>query len=234
MDKVSIKAWMEGYDLHLALINSDKRSITGDLNIVLPPGLETDHLELVEISLPAESEKMMHFPVRVSKEAMGKTKPIALDFEWDGKKKSDPINMKAALKWALNDPNVHTAIPGFTTFDQMELDLSVMEDLALTAQELKDLRLETKTGGLYCQQCEQCLPHCKQGLPIPDLMRSYMYAYGYNNLEAAHELVTSFNLPDNPCGNCRDCVVNCAKEFNVQERITDVSRLKNLPVDFFV
>ena len=153
---------------------------------------------------------------------------------WDGKKKSDPINMKAALKWALNDPNVHTAIPGFTTFDQMELDLSVMEDLALTAQELKDLRLETKTGGLYCQQCEQCLPHCKQGLPIPDLMRSYMYAYGYNNLEAAHELVTSFNLPDNPCGNCRDCVVNCAKEFNVQERITDVSRLKNLPVDFFV
>jgi hypothetical protein len=45
-------------------------------------------LELAEISLPAESEKMMHLSIRVSKEAMGKTKPIALDFEWDGKKKS--------------------------------------------------------------------------------------------------------------------------------------------------
>ncbi len=152
---------------------------------------------------------------------------------WD-KEKIDPINMKAALKWALNDPNIHTAIPGFTTFDQMELDLSVMEDLTLTAQEIKDLRLETKTGGLYCQQCEQCLPQCKQGLPIPDLMRSYMYAYGYKNLEAAHELVTSFDLLDNPCGDCSDCAVSCAKEFNVKERITDISRLKNLPADFFV
>ena len=152
---------------------------------------------------------------------------------WD-KEKIDPINMKAALKWALNDPNIHTAIPGFTTFDQMELDLSVMEDLTLTAQEIKDLRLETKTGGLYCQQCEQCLPQCKQGLPIPDLMRSYMYAYGYKNLETAHELVTSFDLLDNPCGDCSDCAVSCAKEFNVKERITDISRLKNLPADFFV
>ena len=88
MDKVSIKAWMDGYDLHLALINSHKRSITGDLKIVLPPGLETDHLELAEISLPAESEKMMHVSVRVNKDAMGRTKPILLDFEWDGKKKS--------------------------------------------------------------------------------------------------------------------------------------------------
>ena len=152
---------------------------------------------------------------------------------WD-KEKIDPINMKAALKWALNDPNIHTAIPGFTTFDQMELDLSVMEDLTLTAQEIKDLRLETKIGGLYCQQCEQCLPQCKQGLPIPDLMRSYMYAYGYKNLETAHELVTSFDLLDNPCGDCSDCAVSCAKEFNVKERITDISRLKNLPADFFV
>jgi len=152
---------------------------------------------------------------------------------WD-KEKTDPINMKAALKWVLNDPNVHTAIPGFTTFDQMELDLTVMEDLTLTTQEIKDLRLETQTGGLYCQQCEQCLPQCKQGLPIPDLMRSYMYAHGYKNLQAAHELVTSFALPDNPCGDCSDCVVSCAKEFNVKERITDITRLKNLPADFFV
>ena len=29
---------------------------------------------------------------------------------WD-KEKQSPINMKAALKWALRDPNVHTAIP---------------------------------------------------------------------------------------------------------------------------
>lgn len=47
---------------------------------------------------------------------------------WD-KERQEPINMKAALKWALQNENVHTSIPGFTAFDQMELDLTVMENL---------------------------------------------------------------------------------------------------------
>ena len=59
---------------------------------------------------------------------------------WD-RERQHQINMKAALKWALANENVHTAIPGFTTFDQMNLDLSVMEDLQLTPAEKKDLTL---------------------------------------------------------------------------------------------
>ncbi len=46
---------------------------------------------------------------------------------WD-KERQQPINMRAALKWVLNDPNVTTAIPGFTTFDQLKEDLTVMTD----------------------------------------------------------------------------------------------------------
>jgi len=41
-------------------------------------------------------------------------------------------NSAAALKWALQDPNVHTIVPGFTTFEEMNIDLAVMEDLHLT------------------------------------------------------------------------------------------------------
>ncbi len=152
---------------------------------------------------------------------------------WD-KEKTDPINMKAALKFALQDTNLHTAIPGFTTFDQMQLDLSVMEDLTLTEQEYADLRLEDKTGGLYCQACDQCLPQCPRQLPIPDVMRSYMYAYGYGNLEKAHSLITSLNLGDDPCGACSSCKVTCAKRFDVMGRVGDITRLKSLPADFFV
>jgi len=152
---------------------------------------------------------------------------------WD-KEKTDPINMKAALKFALQDTNLHTAIPGFTTFDQMQLDLSVMEDLPLTEQEYADLRLDDKTGGLYCQACDQCLPQCPRQLPIPDVMRSYMYVYGYGNLEKAHSLITSLDLGDNPCGACSSCRVTCAKRFDVKGRVEDITRLKSLPADFFV
>jgi predicted aldo/keto reductase-like oxidoreductase len=151
---------------------------------------------------------------------------------WD-KEKTEPINMTAALKYVLQDPNVHTAIPGFTTFDQMQLDLSVMQDLTFTEQELTDLRLDEQSGGLYCQACERCLPQCPQQLPIPDMMRGYMYAHGYRNWEAAHDLIASLEVKDNPCGFCDGCSVTCAWRFDVKDRIQDIIRLKQLPEDYF-
>ena len=151
---------------------------------------------------------------------------------WD-REKLQPINMLAALKWVLNDPNVATAIPGFTTFDQLQADLPAMFDLALTPQELKDLRLGEQAAGLYCQQCGQCRPGCPQALPIPDLMRGYMYAYGYRNLALAHELVASLDLPEDPCASCASCSARCAKGFDLAGRVRDISRLRAVPGDFF-
>jgi aryl-alcohol dehydrogenase-like predicted oxidoreductase len=52
------------------------------------------------------------------------------------------VNHKAALKWVLNDPNVCTTIPGITSIDQMDLDVSVMQDLTLTEQEERDLEIK--------------------------------------------------------------------------------------------
>jgi len=150
---------------------------------------------------------------------------------WD-KEKQYPINMKAALKWVLSDPNVTTAVPGLTTFDQLEEDLAVMTDLTLTEQELKDLKMDIH-GGLYCQHCRRCLPGCREGLPVPDLMRGYMYAYGYRNLGLAHDLLQELDIPSNPCRSCETCTVSCAKGFDVAERIKDIVRLKDVPADFF-
>lgn len=144
------------------------------------------------------------------------------------------LDAKAALKWVLQDTNVHTAIVGFTTFDQMQLDLSVMEDLALTRQEQEDLKLQGSVPGLYCLGCYACAGQCPKDLPIPDLMRAYMYTYGYRNLGLAQELLLSLNLPSDPCRDCQDCPVKCAKGFDVADRIRDVVRLKDVPTSFFV
>ncbi|MEI2698194.1 MAG: aldo/keto reductase [Microthrixaceae bacterium] len=95
------------------------------------------------------------------------------------REKTRPINMVAALKWALQEDFVTTAIPGFTTFDQLNTDLAVLENLRMTDAERQDLAGAAKLSGLYCQQCGTCAPQCPQDLPIPDLMRGYMYAAGY-------------------------------------------------------
>lgn len=149
---------------------------------------------------------------------------------WD-KERTKLINMKAALKWALMNPNIHTAIPGITSYAQLAEDLSVMENLELTDQERKDLDQDAAPVGLFCQQCGACLTQCPKALPIPDLMRTYMYAYGYRNLDIAHDLIRSLDLSEGLCDQCGVCPVRCAKGFDIQARAQDILRLRTLPRD---
>jgi hypothetical protein len=138
-------------------------------------------------------------------------------------------NAAAALKWVLQDPNVGTIVPGFTTFEEMNIDLTVMENPSLTDSEKKDLQKEASLPGLYCQGCRQCLGQCPDHLPIPDLMRAYMYAHGYRNLTHAQDLILSLNLPDRICKDCSQCQVRCSIGFNVSGKIRDVVSLRDIP-----
>ncbi len=148
------------------------------------------------------------------------------------KERKQPINCKAALKFVLQDENITTAIPGNTNFDHLAMNASVNRDLTMTAQEEADLLVSKSEGGLYCQGCEHCVPHCPKGLPIPEIMRAYMYTYGYRNSHQAQELLMSLNIPTNPCADCSQCSAICAKKFAISERVTDVMRLTTVPEEF--
>ena len=145
------------------------------------------------------------------------------------KDRTDPIDCKAALKWVLQDENIGTSIPGITTFDALAQNAAVNTDLKLTAEETAGLRLEKTQGGLYCNGCEVCTGSCRRSLPIPELMRSYMYTYGYNNAIMGRDLIASLGTGLNPCTGCDTCTAQCVKAFNVRDRIADVSRLAAMP-----
>jgi len=137
------------------------------------------------------------------------------------------INMKAALKWVLQDEHVHTSIPGFSNFDEMREAMSVMDDLAMSQEEERDLRLGAVLGfpGLYCQQCARCVPQCPAGLRIPTLMRSYMYAAGYHDPGKARRALRGWTSADVACGRCDRCVVQCALGFDVRARALEMASL---------
>jgi predicted aldo/keto reductase-like oxidoreductase len=155
---------------------------------------------------------------------------------WDRKEKKKMINMKAALKWALQDDNIHTAIPSFKNSDQLYEALSVMENLTLTPQEKADLKLNqgSSSTGLFCSQCEECIPQCPANLDIPTLMRSYMYAYGYESPAKARETLDYVSLSKVPCFNCASCSVICSSGFDIKRKVTDIVRLKDVPEEFLV
>lgn len=150
------------------------------------------------------------------------------------KEKTKKINPTAALKWALSNPDVTTLIPGMTEFDHLDTDVKLLTDLTITESEKLDLIAASAETGLYCTQCTNCLKECPKNLPVNDLMRAYMYAYGYSNPKMAYSLLSELGTGANPCGDCGICNVNCTKNFNIKEKIADISRLSVIPEDFLV
>jgi predicted aldo/keto reductase-like oxidoreductase len=141
------------------------------------------------------------------------------------------VNYKAALKWSLQNENVHTTIPSIINLEQLQENASVLSDITLSPDELEDIDIASKETGLYCNGCRSCEEQCTKNLPIPDLMRSYMYAYGYHYSSKAKEVIASSNITYNPCSDCNQCTVQCVKDFNVAQRIKDVTKVLEIHDD---
>ncbi len=148
------------------------------------------------------------------------------------KAKKRPVNCRAALKFVLQDENVCTTIPGITSFEQLAENASINADLTMSEDEKAELVSGRLEGGLYCQGCEHCVPGCPKGLPIPDMMRAYMYTYGYRDLAMAQNVFRTLEISGNPCEGCSSCGARCVKGFDVAERIADVSRVSSIPAGF--
>jgi len=149
--------------------------------------------------------------------------------------KSGPqLNSSAALKWVLQNENIATIVSGMSSIDEMQKNMTMIQNLKMSEQELKDIHIAAigSETGLYCQQCKQCIPQCPHNLDIPTLMRSYMYAYGYKNTEQAWYTLADAEIADNPCNRCEACHVNCISGFDIKAKITDIARLKDVPLDF--
>jgi uncharacterized protein len=149
---------------------------------------------------------------------------------WD-KERTRPIPAGAALKWALRDACIHTAVPGMTTFEQLADDLLVMKDPSMSEKEKADLETAVllTPDGPFCQQCGRCVSQCRRGLDIPTFMRGHMYAYGYGNAAHARETLAmaggTTGEAGDWCGRCESCSVHCAMGFNVRLKISDLNRL---------
>ena len=149
------------------------------------------------------------------------------------REKTKPINTNAAIKWVLSNPDIHTTIPGMTQFDQLDKNVKLLADITLTEQEKRDILIAGNQPGLFCSGCEKCILACPLRLYVPDLMRAYMYAYGYSNPSQAYSLLNELGYGSDPCKNCTGaCSVKCSRNFDIKQKIADISRLADVPADF--
>lgn len=147
----------------------------------------------------------------------------------EGKKK---IDARACLKWAWNNEHITTIIPGFSNYDELDECLAAVRDPQLTTDEQEYLASLCGQEMLYCQQCGKCRPQCPEHLPIPDIMRAYMYAYGYKYSKMSKETLGELDLPADICKNCDTCRVTCPSGFNVSAKIAAITPVMQVPDEF--
>jgi hypothetical protein len=132
---------------------------------------------------------------------------------------------QAMLKWVLRHESITTAIPGYTSYQQMEELLPVARGLEYTEDEkrfLADNQLQLGLG--FCRQCRQCLASCPQGADVPTLMRTHMYAAQYSNFSQARITLDGIE-PERSlgaCKSCETCVAECVNSVDIAYRIADL------------
>jgi predicted aldo/keto reductase-like oxidoreductase len=134
----------------------------------------------------------------------------------------------AVLKWVLRHDFITSAIPGYTTFDQMDEDFSVAYGLEYTPEEKKFLEdRQVKLAMSICRQCSRCVPSCPAGVHIPTLMRTHMYAACYGNFYEARDALDSIPRGKglDACRLCTDCTAACVNRINIAGRIKELRLL---------
>jgi len=118
----------------------------------------------------------------------------------------------AAIRWALRNESVDTAIVCMTSHDELDEDLRALagpygddDEQLLTAQ----LAL---VGPSYCRMCGACGGTCEKGVRVPDVLRILTYADGYGQFALARERFLDLPPSARPgaCADCASCTFRCA------------------------
>lgn len=131
------------------------------------------------------------------------------------------IVQTAVLKWALRNDFIACAVPGFTSFRELEEDATVARDLEYNEAERKFLAdRRIKLAMAHCVQCGACRPTCPAGVDTPTLMRAHMYLR-YPNVFQSREALAS--LPEgrglDRCASCAACAARCRGRVDIAGRV---------------
>jgi predicted aldo/keto reductase-like oxidoreductase len=124
--------------------------------------------------------------------------------------------MLSALKWVLDNRNVHTTIPSMTDMDQLDENLKAMAasfgeaDRRLLAVQMH------RIGPSYCRMCGAC-----------DVLRFLTYAEGYGQFGLGRERYRELDgaHADARCAECPGCTVSCPYGVKVASRLIRAQEL---------
>jgi predicted aldo/keto reductase-like oxidoreductase len=203
------------------------------LNAVIPLNVFDVALITINYTMAHDAEKL----ATIEKAAKAGIGIVAMKTQAGGTVQPDsklpkelpPESQTALLKWVLNHDFITTAIPGFSTYEHLEQDFSVVRNLAYTDPEKKILADKAFVAQAeFCQQCGQCREDCPKHVDVPALMRSHMYAVQYRNVSMARHLLAKSEPSHglDACRNCISCQAHCRNSVQIARKINQLKELQ--------
>ncbi len=136
---------------------------------------------------------------------------------------------QAAFRWVLHDPKVDGLIITMTAPEQIDEFLGASGAAAPTSADIALLeRYANQNGGAYCRHgCSQCDDACPYGVPIPDVLRTRMYATDYGDTRFAREEYAKLDVNAAACLGCdgQPCASACPFEIPVAQFCAPTHRM---------
>jgi predicted aldo/keto reductase-like oxidoreductase len=134
---------------------------------------------------------------------------------------------QAALKYALMDRNVSTAVPGVKTIEEIEECVAVM-GTTLSKDDSDTLdQYDSYLQGRICTMCGGCEGECPHGVNHTDLLRVVMYHDGYNSDKLVDEMRRESGLlaKCKQCSECSSCSITCRRGLDIRAQIDRVMHI---------
>ncbi len=147
------------------------------------------------------------------------------------KSRDDISVVQAALRFNLSNPNITSALVGFSNKGEVDEAVSAVKNMVPYTHErvaeIEDHIFDSFNG--ICTGCGYCLP-CPGGVDIPKMMDSYNMKILKNNSpdEILKRLNMYWDLPAQnalQCTQCGECEEKCTQHLPIIERLDEIGGL---------
>lgn len=149
----------------------------------------------------------------------------------------DPSVVSAAIRFNVSNPNITTALVGFTTKEHIDEAVEAVTDFEpyspAHVQEMRDKILGSFEG--LCTGCGYCVP-CPFGVPIPKMMDAYNMRI-LSDPEEKHitdRLKWHWGLSAEEaaaCALCGACEKKCTQHIPIRERLKEIAAIAGVDLE---
>ncbi|MDR2071527.1 MAG: aldo/keto reductase [Treponema sp.] len=139
---------------------------------------------------------------------------------------------EVALRFVFTNPNLHIALSGMSSLEQLEENAALADDAGPLNGEEKDrldamMKENEHLAGLYCTGCKYCMP-CPQGISIPEVftLMNYHRVYGITNY-ARQNYAMIGRVPwmqykdASACVECGICEDKCPQKLPIRRQLKE-------------